>query len=53
MDLPDRLQLAWRHLDDADRDEVVVLAEDLAADRQSWWAERHGGGTLDTEPNAR
>ena len=40
MDLTDRLDRAWRHLDDADRDAVVDLAEDLAADRQSWWDAR-------------
>ena len=40
MDLADRLDVAWRHLDDADRDAVVDLAEDLAADRQSWWDEQ-------------
>lgn len=40
MDLRDRLDVAWRHLDPADRDEVVELAEDLAADTQSWWDEQ-------------
>lgn len=36
-----RLLSAWQHLPDADRDEVVALAEDLAADRQSWWEGQH------------
>lgn len=35
-----RLAAAWPHLTAADRDEVAYLAEDLAADQPSWWANR-------------